>query len=138
MEATTATWGNGPRLQAWSLFREEPFKSVRLGNIAVIGSNQVNGGAAVHTEVAKKDTFAESYQWFCASDGHDKFSQYGQRSDPRRWIYLANRPLSDIYSKHLGSQKWPVDMNLQKRRSKRDNPESQAEGRAVHASTPEG
>merc|ERR1712217_397965 len=47
-------------------------------------------------------------------------------------IHLANRPLSDIYSKHLGSQKWLIDMNLQKQLiKKKDDPTLQAQWQAA-------
>jgi len=132
MEAVMAKWGDGPQLQALSLFQEEPFKGIRMGNIAVLGSNKINGVAALHTEIVKKETFAEFYQWFCATGEPDKFVNMTNGVTPRRWIHLANRPLSDIYSKHLGSQKWLLDMNLQRQLiKKKDDPALQAEWRAA-------
>merc|ERR1719230_2527424 len=85
-----------------------------MGNIAVLGSNKVNGVAAIHTEIVKKETFADFYQWFCANGETGKFVNMTNGVTPRRWIHLANRPLSDIYTKHLGSQKWLTNMSLQK------------------------
>merc|ERR1712217_315805 len=132
MEAIIAKWGDGPQLQALSLFQEEPFKGIRMGNIAVLGSNKVNGVAAIHTEIVKKETFAEFYQWFCANGENDKFVNMTNGVTPRRWIHLANRPLSDIYSKYLGSQKWLINMNLQKQLiEKKNDPALQAEWRAA-------
>merc|ERR1719382_1523521 len=85
-----------------------------MGNIAVLGSNKVNGVAAIHTEIVKKETFADFYQWFCANGETGKFVNMTNGVTPRRWIHLANRPLSDIYTKYLGSQKWLTNMSLQK------------------------
>merc|ERR1719254_357633 len=85
-----------------------------MGNIAVLGSKNINGVAAIHTEIVKKETFADFYQWFCANGETGKFVNMTNGVTPRRWIHLANRPLSDIYTKHLGSQKWLTDMKLQK------------------------
>mmetsp|Transcript_36542 Transcript_36542/g.83155 ORF Transcript_36542/g.83155 Transcript_36542/m.83155 type:complete len:893 (-) Transcript_36542:106-2784(-) len=123
VEAIIAKWGDGPRLQTLSLFQEEPFKGIRMGNIAVLGSNKVNGVAAIHTEIVKKETFADFYQWFCANGEPGKFVNMTNGVTPRRWIHLANRPLSDLYSKHLGSQRWLVDMKLQRELlKKKDDP----------------
>merc|ERR1719226_29953 len=114
MEEVTKMYGDGPKVWGLSLFQEEPFKAIRMGNIAVLGSNKVNGVAAIHTEIVKKETFAEFYQWFCDNGESNKFVNMTNGVTPRRWIHLANRPLSDIFTKHLGSQKWLTDMSLQK------------------------
>merc|ERR1719399_1123058 len=121
MEQVTAKWGPGDRMANLSLFQEEPFKGIRMGNIAVLGSKHVNGVAAIHTEIAKKETFADFYQWFCANGEPNKFVNMTNGVTPRRWIHLANRPLSDIYTKHLGSQKWLTDMKLQQELVKKKN-----------------
>merc|ERR1719401_2649534 len=107
-------WGDGPLLHSLSLFQETPFKGIRMGNIAVLGSNKVNGVAALHTEIVKKDTFTEFFKWFNENGEPDKFVNMTNGVTPRRWIHLANRPLSDIYTKYLGSQKWLTQMSLQK------------------------
>jgi starch phosphorylase len=86
-----------------------------MGNIAVLGSNKVNGVAALHTEIVKKDTFNEFYKWFNDNGEPNKFVNMTNGVTPRRWIHLANRPLSDIYTKYLGTQRWLVDMKLQKK-----------------------
>merc|ERR1719343_971458 len=114
MEEVSKKWGDGPQLQSLSLFQEEPFKGIRMGNIAVLGSNKVNGVAAIHTEIVKKETFADFYQWFCANGEPDKFVNMTNGVTPRRWIHLANRPLSNIYTKYLGSHQWLTNMSLQK------------------------
>jgi starch phosphorylase len=56
--------GDGPWVPKLSLFEEEPEKCIRMGNMAVLGSNKVNGVAAIHTEIIKKETFTDFYQWF--------------------------------------------------------------------------
>eukprot|EP00928_Gymnodinium_smaydae_P082696 TRINITY_DN659_c0_g1_i5.p1 TRINITY_DN659_c0_g1~~TRINITY_DN659_c0_g1_i5.p1 ORF type:complete len:891 (+),score=270.74 TRINITY_DN659_c0_g1_i5:107-2779(+) len=125
-------WGDGPMLQSLSLFQEQPFKGIRMGNIAVLGSNKVNGVAALHTEIVKKETFTEFYQWFRDNGEPDKFVNMTNGVTPRRWIHLANRPLSDIFTKHLGTQRWLVDMKLQKKLvEKRMDPALQKEWRAA-------
>merc|ERR1719159_2058575 len=114
MEEVMKKWGDGPQLACLSLFQEEPFKGIRMGNIAVLGSAKVNGVAAIHTEIVKKETFADFYQWFCQNGEPGKFVNMTNGVTPRRWIHCANRPLSDLFTKHLGSQKWLTDMTLMK------------------------
>jgi len=121
MEQVNAKWGPGDRMANLSLFQEEPYKGIRMGNIAVLGSKNVNGVAAIHTEIVKKETFADFYQWFCANGEPNKFVNMTNGVTPRRWIHLANRPLSDIYTKHLGSQKWLTDMKMQRELVKKKN-----------------
>merc|ERR1719335_1167108 len=96
--------------------------------MAVLGSNKVNGVAAIHTEIIKKETFTDFYQWYCSTGEPNKFVNMTNDVTPRRWIHLANRPLSDIFTKHLGTQKWLVNMELLKGLTKKkDDPQLQKE-----------
>jgi len=121
MEELVKMYGDGPKVWNLSLFQEEPFKGIRMGNIAVLGSNKVNGVAALHTEIVKKETFADFYQYFCDKGEKDKFVNMTNGVTPRRWIHCANRPLSDLFSKHLGSQKWLTNMDLLRGMLKKKN-----------------
>jgi len=121
MDELKKLYGDGPKVWNLSLFQEEPFKGIRMGNIAVLGSSKVNGVAAIHTEIVKKETFADFYQYFCDKGEQHKFVNMTNGVTPRRWIHCANRPLSDIFSKHLGSQKWLTDMHLMKALIKKKN-----------------
>jgi len=112
MSELSKKYGGGPKIWAMSLFQEEPIKAIRMGNIAVLGSGKVNGVAAIHTEIVKKETFAEFYEYFCDRGEKDKFVNMTNGVTPRRWIHCANRPLSDMMSKIVGSQKWLTDMTL--------------------------
>jgi starch phosphorylase len=124
--------GDGPWVSALSLFQEDPEKCIRMGNLGVLGSNKVNGVAAIHTEIIKKETFSDFFQWFNAIGETNKFVNMTNGVTPRRWIHLANRPLSDIFTKHLGTQKWLVNMDLQKSLTKKKNdPQLQKEWMAA-------
>mmetsp|Transcript_51972 Transcript_51972/g.161001 ORF Transcript_51972/g.161001 Transcript_51972/m.161001 type:complete len:901 (+) Transcript_51972:102-2804(+) len=137
MDEVIRIYGDGPEVQELSLFQEPDeatgkVKAIRMGNIAVLGSNKVNGVAALHTEIVKKDTFATFYQYFCRTGDSNKFVNMTNGVTPRRWIHCANRPLSDIYTKHLGSHKWLTDMELLKAmRAKKDDPALQKEWMAA-------
>jgi glycogen phosphorylase len=123
LEEVRKMYGDGEIVGHLSLFQEQPFKGLRMGNLAVLGSTRVNGVAAIHTEIVKKETFAEFYKYFCDKGQKDKFVNMTNGVTPRRWIHVANRPLSDIYTKHLGSQKWLTNMELCKELlKKKDDP----------------
>merc|ERR1719265_3114859 len=79
--------GDGPCVSKLSLFQEEPFKAIRMGNIGVLGSNKVNGVAAIHTEIIKKETFSDFYQWFNFCGETNKFVNMTNGVTPRRWIH---------------------------------------------------
>merc|ERR550537_507970 len=124
--------GDGPWVSKLSLYQEEPEKCIRMGNMAVLGSNKVNGVAAIHTEIIKKETFTDFYQWFCSTGEPNKFVNMTNGVTPRRWIHLANRPLSDIFTKYLGTQKWLDNMELLKGLvKKKDDPQLQKEWMAA-------
>lgn len=48
-------YGDGPIIAALSIVEEGDVKKIRMGHLAVIGANKVNGVAAIHTEIIKKD-----------------------------------------------------------------------------------
>eukprot|EP00929_Paragymnodinium_shiwhaense_P042823 TRINITY_DN220_c0_g1_i14.p1 TRINITY_DN220_c0_g1~~TRINITY_DN220_c0_g1_i14.p1 ORF type:complete len:900 (+),score=295.85 TRINITY_DN220_c0_g1_i14:103-2802(+) len=114
MEDICKMWGDGPRVWGLSLFQEEPIKAIRMGNIAVLGSNKINGVAAIHTEIVKKETFEDFFKYYCEKGSKDKFVNMTNGVTPRRWMHCANRPMSDIFTKHLGSHKWLTDLKLTK------------------------
>merc|ERR1719235_1793070 len=132
MNQLQKVYGDGPEIPILSLFQEEPFKGIRMGNIAVLGCNKVNGVAAIHTEINKKETFAEMNQWFRQNGDSDKFVNMTNGVTPRRWVHVANRPLSDLFTKQLGSHMWLSNMELLKPlKKKAGDPALQKEWMAV-------
>merc|ERR1712048_236507 len=132
LEQVIKKYGDGPEVPVLSLFQEEPFKGIRMGNIAVLGCNKVNGVAAIHTEIIKKETFAEMNQWFLSQGDTNKFVNMTNGVTPRRWIHVANRPLSDLLTKQLGSHMWLSNMELLKPlRNKSSDPGFQKEWMSV-------
>ncbi|CAE7905953.1 glpV, partial [Symbiodinium microadriaticum] len=107
-------YGDGPIIQALSIFEEGEMKQIRMGNLAIVGSNKVNGVAAIHTEIIKKETFPEFYRWCCDNGEPNKIVNMTNGVTPRRWVHCANPALSGIFTKYLGSQKWLTDLTLLK------------------------
>ena len=104
-------YGDGPIIAALSIVEEGDVKKIRMGHLAVIGANKVNGVAAIHTEIIKKETFPEFYKWCCDNNEPNKIVNMTNGVTPRRWIHCANPALSEIFTKYLGSQEWLTDMN---------------------------
>jgi starch phosphorylase len=107
-------YGDGPMVTNLSIFEEGEEKKIRMGNLAIMGSNKVNGVAAIHTEIIKKETFPEYYRYTCDAGKPDTIVNMTNGVTPRRWIHCANPALSAIFTKHTGSQKWLTDMTILK------------------------
>ena len=54
--ALICRWGDGPIIAALSIVEEGDIKKIRMGHLAIIGSNKINGVAALHTEIIKKES----------------------------------------------------------------------------------
>lgn len=86
------------RLENLSIIEEYPHKSIRMANLACVGSHAINGVAALHTELLKQDTlrdFALLYP--------DKFFNKTNGVTPRRWILLSNPLLSALITEKIGN-----------------------------------
>merc|ERR1719454_1360139 len=113
-EELMARYGDGPIVPALSIFEEGEVKKIRMGNLAIMGSNKINGVAAIHTEIIKKETFPEFYKYCCDMGMKDKIVNMTNGVTPRRWVHCANPALSAIFTKYLGGQEWLSDMTLLK------------------------
>jgi starch phosphorylase len=73
-------------IEKLSLIEEKPVKSVRMANLAILGSRSVNGVAALHTELIKERLFKEfSNLW------PEKFQNKTNGITHRRWLLASNR-----------------------------------------------
>jgi glycogen phosphorylase len=129
LEQVGKTWGwDSPSIARMSLYQEGGEKKIRMANLCVIGSNKVNGVAAIHTEIVKKDVFPDLYAWFSQQGDSGKFVNCTNGVTPRRWIHIANRDLSTLMSQWLGSDEWLKELSLlQGLVNHKDNPRLQAQ-----------
>lgn len=114
LEEVTAKWGDVEKAWALSIFAgfSEDDKVVRMGHLSVIGSNKVNGVAAIHTEIVKKTIFKGFFDWFNENGHKGKFVNMTNGVTPRRWIHCANRPLSKLISDTLSSDTWLRELSM--------------------------
>lgn len=113
LESVAAQWGwDSPSIPRMSLYEEGAVKKIRMANLCVIGSTKVNGVAAIHTEIVKKDVFPDFYSWFGEQGDTQKFTNCTNGVTPRRWIHIANRDLSTLMSQWLGNDEWLKELSL--------------------------
>jgi len=98
LEEVKSRWpGDEARVRRMSLIEEEPERKVRMANLAIVGSRSVNGVAALHSELVKKDLVPDFYEmtpW--------KFNNKTNGVTPRRWYLVANPDLSAFLTSLVG------------------------------------
>ena len=95
-----------------SIYEEGSEKRIRMANLAVIGGCHVNGVAAIHSELVKKNLFPEFVELYSRKGINDKFLNVTNGVTPRRWIYCSNRGLADLFSNWLGSDSWLKELDM--------------------------
>jgi len=87
-----------------SIIEEGPEKKVAMAHLAVVGSHAVNGVAALHTDLLKRDVLRDF-----AELSPEKFSNKTNGVTPRRWLHHCNPRLSALVSEAIGD-KWVTDL----------------------------
>eukprot|EP00921_Rhytidocystis_pertsovi_P013357 GHVQ01021589.1.p1 GENE.GHVQ01021589.1~~GHVQ01021589.1.p1 ORF type:complete len:932 (+),score=117.03 GHVQ01021589.1:256-3051(+) len=106
-------WGDQwEKISKMSIYEEGDDKRIRMANLAVIGCKKVNGVAAIHSDLVKKDLFPEFVSYYEACGDKNKFVNMTNGVTPRRWIHCANRPLSNLISQWLGSDSWLKELDM--------------------------
>ena len=77
--------GETERLRRMSIIEEEGEKSVRMANLACIGSHCINGVARIHTDLLKSHTLRDFDQLWPG-----KIRNVTNGVTPRRWIGVAH------------------------------------------------
>jgi len=82
-------------LEKMSIIDEHGNKSVRMANLATIGSHHVNGVAALHSDLVKKQLMPEFYDLW-----PHKFTNVTNGVTPRRWVAASNSPLAEVLGEY--------------------------------------
>lgn len=77
---------------------------VRMGNLAFIGSHNVNGVSALHTGLMKETVFKGMHTVY-----PDRIVNVTNGITPRRWLYNCNPPLRKLLNETIGDE-WVVDL----------------------------
>ena len=106
MVAVEARWpGDNHKKRICSIIDEDGPKMVRMAHLSVVGSHAVNGVAALHTALLKKDLFPEFDALFPG-----KFQNKTNGITPRRWLLKCNPRLSTLITRTLGNDAWVRDL----------------------------
>lgn len=96
--------GDMDRMKRMSMVEEDGEKRINMARLSIVGSHAVNGVAALHTEILKRDLFRDFYEIT-----PDKFQNKTNGITPRRWLLLCNPGLADLICEKIGDQ-WPVHL----------------------------
>ena len=101
----SAKWpGDVSKQQKLSVIQEGFHRMVRMANLCVVGSYAVNGVAALHSELVKRQLFPEFHELYPT-----RLKNVTNGITPRRWLKYCNPGLSDLISEKIGDQ-WPSDL----------------------------
>ena len=93
-------------LEKMSIIDEHGNKSVRMAHLATVGSHHVNGVAALHSDLIKKQLMPEFYDLW-----PHKFTNVTNGVTPRRWLASCNPNLATVLTEAVGSD-WVTNMDL--------------------------
>ena len=105
--------GDDKILQKLSIIDEEGSKSVRMAHLATIGAHHINGVAALHSDLIKRQLLPEFAELW-----PEKFTNVTNGVTPRRWVALSNPSLSNLLEKEVGPD-WITNMELLKKLEKK-------------------
>lgn len=78
---------------------------VRMGELAFIMSHKVNGVSALHSELVRSTLFPDLHRLH-----PDRIVNQTNGITPRRWLKMANRPLSALITDTIGDG-WEADLD---------------------------
>jgi starch phosphorylase len=85
------------RARRMSIIDEEGGPRVRMATLAIVGSHSVNGVAALHTEILKREVFREFHEMW-----PQRFNNKTNGITPRRWLLKSNPPLARLITEAIG------------------------------------
>jgi glycogen phosphorylase len=105
LEEVRAAGGDDARCRRMSIIEEDGEKRVRMAHLAIVGSHSVNGVAALHTDILKRELFRDFYELW-----PKRFNNKTNGITPRRWLKKANPRLSALITEAIG-EKWVTDLD---------------------------
>ncbi|XP_060574556.1 glycogen phosphorylase-like [Ruditapes philippinarum] len=96
--------GDADRLRRMSIVEDYDEKKINMAHLAIIGAHAINGVAAIHSEIIKRDTFHDFYEMY-----PERFQNKTNGITPRRWLLLCNPGLSDVIAEKIG-ETWVTDL----------------------------
>ena len=97
--------GDKDRLARMSLIEEGHEQQVRMAYLAIVGSNSVNGVAALHSKLLQQGLFHDFYEL-----SPQKFNNKTNGVTPRRWLAMCNPELAALITEVIGDG-WITDLS---------------------------
>jgi starch phosphorylase len=97
------------RMRDMSIIEEGDVKQVRMAHLATVGSHSINGVAALHSELVKRELLANFYELF-----PERFNNKTNGVTPRRWLMYANPKLAALACELLGRRSLGHDLTVLK------------------------
>ena len=105
-EDVESMWpGDNDKKRTLSMIEEGGQKMVRMAHLCVAGCGHVNGVAALHTELLKRDLFAEFDALYPG-----KIKNKTNGITPRRWLLACNPALAGLITETIGDG-WARDLD---------------------------
>jgi starch phosphorylase len=92
------------RIPEISLIEERPVRSVRMANLAIVGSHSTNGVSRLHSELVRTTLVPHLSALF-----PERFNNKTNGVSPRRWLLAANPALAALITEALGDR-WIADL----------------------------
>jgi len=89
--------GETELIEKVSIVAENDHRSIRMANLAVIGSHKVNGVAGLHSELLRERVMPEFNEIY-----PDKFINITNGITHRRWLLKCNPELSELITSKIG------------------------------------
>jgi len=105
LEVATRWPGDAGRLREMSIIEEGHEPQIRMAYLAIVGSNRVNGVAALHTALLQQGLFRNFYELW-----PHKFVNKTNGVTPRRWLAFCNTGLAALLNTHLG-ETWVTNLD---------------------------
>ena len=106
LQEVRAKWpGDVAKQQKLSIIQEGFHRMVRMANLCVVGSYAVNGVAALHSKLVKRDLFPEFDELYPG-----RLQNVTNGITPRRWLKFCNPGLSQLISDKIGDE-WPARLD---------------------------
>jgi glycogen phosphorylase len=90
-----------------SIINEAGQRSIRMANLASIGSHAINGVSALHTDLLRQDVLKDFDRIM-----PEKFVNITNGVTPRRWVQLYDPELADLITEYIGDG-WITNMDTE-------------------------
>jgi len=97
--------GDEDRARRMSVIEEGPARKIRMAHLAVIATHSTNGVSEIHTSLLRSHVLNDFADMF-----PERFNNKTNGATPRRWLALANPPLTRVITDAIGDR-WLTDLD---------------------------